>query len=298
MHVAITFRNAKTPKIAPTVAVKTAGIGNDAPLAAAAWFVALLIAGVAWVVYQPAVGGRFILDDDLLLTGSDTIRAPMDLARIWFSTEPTDYWPVTNTSLWLEWRLWSASPNGYHVTNLLLHIVDCWLIWWMLAKLSIPGAPLAALLFAVHPINVESVAWIAQRKNVLALLFFLLSIGWYLNAEGDQRPENAANHRRLNLRWYGLSLTAFVLAMLSKGSVAILPLVLLLIAWWRRNKIARRDLLLAAPFFLVAAVLTVVNIWFQSHDLARPIREAARSNDCSAPRRAVWFYLSKALAAG
>ncbi len=106
------------------------------------WCIALLIAGLAWVVYQPALGGRFILDDDLLLTGNDTIRAPDGLARIWFSTEPTDYWPVTNTSLWLEWRLWGASPNGYHVTNLLLHIVDCWLIWWVLAKLSIPGAPL------------------------------------------------------------------------------------------------------------------------------------------------------------
>jgi protein O-mannosyl-transferase len=178
------------------------------------WCIALLIAGLAWVVYQPALGGRFILDDDLLLTGNATIRAPDGLARIWFSTEPADYWPVTNTSLWLEWRLWGASSNGYHVTNLLLHIVACWLIWWVLAKLSIPGAPLAALLFAVHPINVESVAWIAQRKNVLALLFFLLAIGWYLNAEGDQRSENAANHRQLNLRWYGLSLAAFVLAML------------------------------------------------------------------------------------
>ena len=185
--VAITFRNAKTPKIAAIVAVKAAGIGNDSPLSVAA-----LVDGDA--DRRPslggiprALGGSFILDDDLLLTGNATIRAPDGLARIWFSTEPTDYWPVANTSLWLEWRLWGASPNGYHVTNLLLHIVDCWLIWWVLAKLSIPGAPLAALLFAVHPINVESVAWIAQRKNVLALLFFLLAIGWYLNAEGDQK---------------------------------------------------------------------------------------------------------------
>ena len=250
MCVAITFRNAKTPKIASVVAVKTAGIGNDAPLVAAALVNGDADRRLGLGGIPRGMGGSFILDDDLLLTGNAMIRAPDGLARIWFSTEPTDYWPVTNTSLWLEWRLWSASPNGYHVTNLLLHIVDCWLIWWVLAKLSIPG-PLAALLFAVHPINVESVAWIAQRKNVLALLFFLLAIGWYLNAESDQKPEDLANHRGLNLRWYGLSLTAFVLAMLSKGSVAILPLVLLLIAWWRRNKIARRDLLLTAPFFFV-----------------------------------------------
>ena len=210
----------------------------------------------------------------MLLTGNATIRAPDGLARIWFSTEPTDYWPVANTSLWLEWRLWGASPNGYHVTNLLL--AHCRLLAHLVGVGEVVDSrrALAALLFAVHPINVESVAWIAQRKNVLALLFFLLAIGWYLNAESDQKPEDLANHRRLNLRWYGLSLAAFVLAMLSKGSVAILPLVLLLITWWRRNQITRRDLLLTAPFFLVAAVLTVVNIWFQSHDLVRTIREA------------------------
>jgi len=254
-----------------------------------------LIAVLAWVVYLPSLGGGFILDDDLLLTENNLIRAPDGLSRIWFSTEPTDYWPVANTSLWLEWRLWSASPNGYRVTNLLLHIVNCWLLWWVLAKLSIPGAFLAALLFAVHPVNVESVAWIAQRKNLLAMMFFLLSIGWYLNADPDPKTPIKPNGETRNWRWYWLSLAGFLLAMLSKGSVAILPVALMLIAWWRRNRITRRDLLRTAPFFLVAIVLTAINIWFQSHDFSRPVREANLIERLLGAGAAVWFYLSKAI---
>src|SRR5258708_39177890 len=120
-------------------------------------------------------------------------------------------------------------PTGYHVVNLLLHIAASLLLWLILLRLQIPGAYLAALLFAVHPVNVESVAWIAQLKNTLSLLFFLLSIWCYL-----KRDNNACN------RWYWLSLFAFLAALLSKGSAAILPLVLLLIAWWQRGRIAEK----------------------------------------------------------
>ena len=153
------------------------------------WAGAALIAIAAFIAYLPSINGGFVWDDDLLLTNNYLVKAADGLQRFWCTTEAKDYWPATNTSFWIEWRLWGMNSTGYHVSNLILHIVEALLIWIILRKLSIPGAFLAAMIFAVHPVNVESVAWIAQRKNTMAMLFFLLSILWYLKA--DMTSENA-----------------------------------------------------------------------------------------------------------
>ena len=142
-----------------------------------------IIVLVAFLAYLPSINGGFVLDDNLFVTENNLIQTPDGLCKLWCTTESEEYYPVSYSTLWIEWRLWGMNPTGYHVTNLILHIVETLLIWVMLRKLSIPGAFLAALIFAVHPVNVESVAWIAQRRNVVAMLFFLLSILWYLKAE-------------------------------------------------------------------------------------------------------------------
>jgi tetratricopeptide (TPR) repeat protein len=265
-----------------------------------------LIAIVAWLVYFPSLHGGFVLDDDLLLTHNSTITASDGLYRFWFTKEAPDYWPVSNSTLWLEWRLWGMNPAGYHVTNLLLHIADSLLVWLVLRKLAVPGAWLAALLFAVHPVNVESVAWIAQRKNVLALFFFLLSILWWLKGE-SQLFNKTATEARVSPKksslldpttfgvWYVLSLLSFVSAMLSKGSVAVLPLVLLLIIWWQRRRINATDVIKTAPFFLVAMILTVVNMNFQLQGVTTPIRDVTILQRLLGGATATWFYLTKAL---
>ncbi|HTQ38759.1 MAG TPA: tetratricopeptide repeat protein [Pirellulales bacterium] len=243
----------------------------------------LLIAGLVLLIYWPVVHGGFIMDDDLLLTDNALVKAPDGLYRMWLTREPVDYWPLTNSSFWAEWRLWGMNSTGYHVTNLLLHIINSLLVWLLLKRLAIRGAFLAALLFAVHPVNIESVAWIAERKNVLSMLFFLLSILSYLKAE------------RLVNRWYWFSLMAFALAMLSKGSVAILPLLLLVIAWWQRGRVTAGDVRLVAPFFLVAIALTGVNIWFQTHGAETAIRNVTFDQRLAGAGAVVWFYLYKAL---
>ena len=143
----------------------------------------VLIVAAVLVAYCPALWSGFVLDDDKLVTDNSMIRAPDGLYRIWFTTEAQDYWPMTNSSFWLEWRLWEMRATGYHVTNLILHVAAALLIWKILRTLGVPGAFLAALLFAVHPVNVQSVVWISQRKNALAMVFFLLSILWYLQRE-------------------------------------------------------------------------------------------------------------------
>ena len=278
---------------------------------------AALIAAAVFFVYYPSLHGEFILDDGLLLTNNPLIKDPAGLYSFWFSTEPQDYWPMTNTTFWLEWRLWGEHPTGYHVTNLLLHLAACLLIWMILRKLSIPGGFLAALLFAIHPVNVESVAWVAQRKNTLAIVFLLLSILWYLKAdmrgeerkgkEGDDRspmtkdqlpvsqPEPGPGTTRLaSSRFYWLSLAAFVLAMFSKGSVAVLPVLLLGIIWWRRP-LRRADFWATAPFFVVAAALVGVDVWFQTHGTEVVIRDAGFVERLLGAGTAIWFYLCKAI---
>jgi Flp pilus assembly protein TadD len=205
------------------------------------------------------------------------------------------------------------NTTGYHVINLIFHIVEALLIWAILRKLSIPGAFLAAMIFAVHPVNVESVAWIAQRRNVVAMLFFLLSILWYLKAympsaiasmapthsrkrpwEGEETFSSFILHPSSFHFWYWLSLAAFMLAMLSKGSAAVLPVLLLGIIWWLRS-LTKWDLLRIAPFFLLAVVLTVVNVWFQTHGKDIEIRNAGFAERLLGAGGVVWFYLYKAL---
>jgi len=265
----------------------------------------LLIAGAVLAAYWPSLRGDFVLDDEILVSQNNLVRAPDGLLRFWFSTEPADYWPVTNSTFWLEWRAWLDNPTGYRASNIVLHIADSLLIWLILRRLAIPGAFLAALLFAVHPVNVESVAWIAQRKNVLSLLFFLLSIWLYLRSQptsvslGSERGQTAGNRqigeKSFSASWYWLGVIAFVLAALSKGSVAILPLVLLLISWWQNGRVSKRDLLMTAPFFVIAVVLTLVNIWFQRHGSEEIIRQVTPAQRLAGAGAVVWFYLWKAL---
>lgn len=251
------------------------------------WMAGAALVGAVWVAYFPALRAGFVLDDDVSLTQSRLVHAADGLYRFWCTLEASDYWPVTWTTFWIEWRLWGVNAMGYHATNLLLHSAEVVLLWAVLARLRIPGAFLAALLFAVHPVNVESVAWIAQRKNLMAMLFYLASILGFLRAD-------AASPAAISGRWYWLSLAAFLLGMLSKGSVAILPIVLLGLVAWRRP-LRLRDAARAAPFFLIAAVLTFVNVRLQGRLATDPFRTAGFTERLLGAAAAVWFYLSKAL---
>ncbi len=272
----------------------------------------LLIIAAVFCVYLPSINGGFIIDDDTLVSESRIIKAADGLARIWSSEKTVDFWPATNTSFWIEWRLWKMHPTGYHATNLILHVAEAFLIWLILRKLSIPGAFLAALIFALHPVNVESVAWISSRKNLTAMLFFLLSIYWYLKTLKRTATQTAQNHPEDNHReaesgfphpssfiphpssYYWLSLAAFLLAMLGKGSAAVTPLLLLGITWWFRP-VTRRDLMWTAPFFLVAVALVVVNMWFQTHGSGEPYHTATLTESLLGAGGVIWFYLYKAL---
>lgn len=272
----------------PAAAVQPAGGGGHVRRD---WLCASLIVLAVVASYAGLRRAGFIWDDDSFLTENPLIRAPDGLRRFWFSGQPVDYWPVTSSMLWLEWRLWGTSPLGYHVTNVLLHALESVLMWRVLARLRVPGAFLAGVLFAVHPVNVDTVAWITQRKNLMAMLFYLASVLLFIKAEEAGPP--ARGNSGFFGRWRWLGLGSFLLAMLSKGSVAMLPVVLAGIVAWRR-KIERRDVLRLVPFLAVAAALTVVNFRFTVHNATEVASAAGPVQRLLGAGAVVWFYLCKA----
>jgi tetratricopeptide (TPR) repeat protein len=246
---------------------------------------ALILAIVTFAVYLPALRGGFVFDDELIIK-NPLVHAGDGLYRFWFTKEAPDYYPLTWSLWWLEWRLWGNNATGYHVINVLLHAVNVILIWMTLRRLKIPGAWLAALVFAIHPVNAATVAWISEQKNTFSMLFSATAILLYLRFD-------ETNDRR----WYAAAVTAFLLALLSKTAMVMLPFVLLGCVWWRRERIRSKDLLRSVPFFVLSLVSGLVTIYFQNEHYLRahPVRNVSFPYRLAAAGWALWFYLYKAL---
>jgi tetratricopeptide (TPR) repeat protein len=253
---------------------------------------ATLIILLTLVAYIPALRCGFVWDDEILITDNRTVQAHDGLYRFWFTTEAPDYYPLTWSLWWLEWRLWAKHAAGYHIVNVLLHAINAVLVWMVLRRLKIPGAWLAALLFALHPVNVATVAWVSEQKNTLSMFFYLMAIVFYLRFLKEDR------HPRMAVRgWYALSLVSFLLALLSKSAVVMLPVTLLGCAWWIRGRIRRKDLLCSVPFFALSLVAGLVTIWFQQHRALEGyvVRTEGFLSRLAAAGWVPWFYLYKAL---
>ena len=277
------------------------------PRAARRFLPAVLIVGAVLLAYAPVRRAGFIWDNGIFLTKNPLIYASDGLYRFWFTTAPPDYFPLTSSMLWFEWRLWGTNATGYHVVNVLLHAASAVLLWRVLLRLRVPGAWLAGLLFALHPVAVQSVAWITERKNTLPMLLYLASILAYLRFEDipalvSSHHDNTTNDIRqsaIGNRQYSLSLGLFLLALLAKTSVVMLPAVLLLLAWWRRGKVGRQDLLRTVPFFALSLALGLVTVWFQWHNVIgnaqAVVRPEGAASRIAAAGWIVWFYLYKIL---
>ena len=211
----------------------------------------LLIAIVALTVasYGPAITAGFIWDDDDYVTENPLLRDADGLRRIWTTTETPQYYPLVFTTFWAEYHLWGQSPAGYHLVNILLHALNAFLVGQILWTLGVRGAWWIALLFAVHPVHVESVAWITERKNVLSALFYLLAFVAYLDFDRSGRR-----------RFYALALIAFLAAMLSKTVAASFPFALVLALVWQKKGLERGDLLRLAPFLVLAVTMPLITV--------------------------------------
>lgn len=215
------------------------------------------------IAYVPAYRGGFIWDDDHYVSKNPTLQSVDGLRRIWAETDSTpQYYPVTFTSFWIENQIWGLSPAGYHVVNVLLHAVGAVLLWRVLLLLRVHGALVAAMVFALHPMHVESVAWISERKNVLSGFFYLAAMLAYFRWEIVDETEAAKRGHR---KYYILAIVLFLCALLSKSVTVTLPVAILLILWWKRGCLTLRGISATIPFFAAALSMALITIAIERH---------------------------------
>jgi protein O-mannosyl-transferase len=289
------MKSSKKPNSSRPTAVPLPSRAGETPFWGQTAFRVAVLVLMPLLVYLPSYRAGFIWDDDLYATQHLVVTGGWDgLAGIWLGKEVLAWFPITFSSFWLEWRLWGMNPTGYHVTNVLLHSFGAVLVWRVLCKLKVPAAWFAALLYAIHPVCVASVAWIAERKNTLSMVFFALSLLFYLRFD-DSPPRRRSSGAQSGIQWYSLSLLAFVAALLSKPAVVALPLLLLLFAWWRRGRITWRDFWRSLPFFGAALAVGLITIRFENYSSAPETAPEALLIRLLAGSRALWFYVGKTL---
>jgi protein O-mannosyl-transferase len=265
-----------------------------------AWLAAAALLGLVCIAYAPVGDAGFIWDDDSYVTGNATLRSLDGLRRIWFEIGAVpQYYPLVHTTFWIEYHLWGLAPLGYHVVNVLLHAVSVLLLWRLLRRLNVPGAWWAAALFAVHPVMVESVAWVTERKNVLSLALSLGAMLSYLRfspLENEEVTATDVSHREgMRWGWYALALSLFLAALLSKTVVASLPAVILVIVWWKRGTLSVRDLVPLLPFFASGIGCGLFTAWMEKHHVGAAGLEwnFSPADRVLIAGRSLWFYAAK-----
>ncbi len=242
------------------------------------------------VLYTPAMRGDFIWDDDAYIVRNPLLRAPDGLHKIWFSKQqPSQYFPMVYTSFLLEYKLWGLEPFGYHITNIVLHTVNCLLLWLFFHWLGFRWGWIAAVIFAVHPLHVESVAWITERKNVLMMFFSMLSLLSWLRF-----LDNSGRSKRGWL-FYALSLLLYAFALFSKTTACPLPVAFVLVLWLKNVSITARRLLQIVPFVLLSLAMgTVAMLWEYTRGAGGlALEELNYLERFLLAARALWFYLGK-----
>lgn len=209
------------------------------------------------LVYLPVTRCAYVWDDNVNITQNQMLRSVNGLVQTWTNvTANQQYYPLTYTSFWIEYHLWGLKPLGYHLDNMLLQALAALFLWLVLRRLSVPGAWLAAAVFAIHPLQVESVAWLAERKNTLSGVFFFAAVLAYLRYAGIGEGKRGG---------YFQPLVLFACALACKTSTVILPAALLIILWWKKDRVSMRDLLDLIPFFVLSAAAGYTTHWVEQN---------------------------------
>jgi len=263
------------------------GVARSATRGWGVWVLLLALMLATLAAYHPAWHGSMLWDDDRHITRSD-LRSTEGLWRIWFDLGATQqYYPLTHSAFWVQHKLWGDDTLGYHLVNIVLHALAAFLVAVVLRQLEAPGAYLAAVIFALHPVQVESVAWIAELKNALSGVLYLSAALVYLHFDQSRRK-----------RLYALAMVLFVLALLTKTVTATLPAALLVTFWWQRGRLTwRRDVRPLAPWFVLGAAAGALTAWVERAMVGAQGGEYQFTliERCLIAGRVIWFYLGKLL---
>jgi tetratricopeptide (TPR) repeat protein len=268
----------------------------------------LALIAITCLAYLPAFRAGFVWDDPDHVLNNYTLRSFGGLAEIWFHPYSLPQWyPLTHTSFWIEYLWWGPNPAGYHATNVLLHTVSAVLLWRLLVKLDVPGAWLAAAVFAVHPVGVESVGWVTERKNVLSLVFYLAAMHVYLFRYAARlapaemiRDASYYFPDATARRAYFTALGLFLAALFSKSVTFSFPVAVLLIVWWKRGRLRWPNVISLIPFFVAGIAMGFVTSIIEHEHVGASGANIIELRFTILQRlmiagRAVWFYAGKLL---
>jgi protein O-mannosyl-transferase len=255
-----------------------------------------LLLAICFITYFPFFQNYFIWDDDKYLTGNPYLGNLDGLKQLWLDLRAMpQYYPLVFTSFWIEHQVWSLNPLGYHVDNVILHGLNTIILWRILSFLEIKGSWLVAALFAIHPVQVETVAWITERKNLLSGFFYFLSLYFFLRYYNPVPGTQDDQSKEMSWHLFGFSLFFFICALWSKTVACTLPAVILLIFWWKQNHIGKKLLLLMLPFFTIGLGFACLTIWLEKFNVGAIGHEWEFSfwDRFLIAGRALWFYMGK-----
>ena len=262
------------------------------------WIAGAGLLMVLLVAYFPVLQNGFIWDDDRHLTDNPFVTNFDGLKPLWLEVRSTQqYYPLISTSFWMEYQLWGLDPLGYHIDNVLLHAMNAIVLWRILVFLGVPAAWLVSAAFALHPVHVESVAWITERKNLLSGFFYLLSLytflRFYFPGQSVFSSENPVKNRSAVL--YGVSLFFFIFALFGKSITCTLPATVLLLFWLKQNRIHLKIIQLMVPFFVVGFGFATLTIWLEKFNAGAfgPEWDFSFWDRFLIAGRALWFYIGK-----
>ena len=263
---------------------------------AARWRPSVAMQGLALgllivAAYLRAMGGEFLWDDDAHITANAVIVGPLGLKEIW-TTSAANYFPLVLTNFWFQHALWGLNPVGYHIVTLAFHVGAALLLWRVLVTMRVPGAWLGAALWALHPVQVESVAWICELKNTQSAVFFLAALLFFMRWSAARGGAAATAG---STRTYGLALGFALAAVLSKPSTVMLPVALVLGWWWQHRRFPWREAGWFVPFFALSGLVAGWTIWEQKFHSGAigPEWSQTWAERCIIAGQAVWFYLGK-----